>query len=309
MATLRITLFGKFNATRVGTPLVGLEARKTQELLCYLLLYRHRLHAREVLAGQFWGDYPTAQAKKYLRQALWHLQSAFDAAEPEQCSVLAVEPEWVQIRADADLWVDVGEFEAAFTLAQTHDSASLDAATLSRLQQAAELYQDDLLVGWYQDWCLYERERLQNMFLTLLDVLINHCEQGREFALGLKYGERLLHVDHAHERTHRRMMRMLYLLGDRTAALRQYERCVKALKQELDVEPTERTQELYKEVAADHVIQVPAPTRNLPDHRAPQFFLPSVLERLKQLQLHLSGIQIQVQRDIEAVEKALGRES
>jgi len=27
-----------------------------------------------------------------------------------------------------------------------------------------DLYQGDLLEGWYQDWLLCERERLQNMF-------------------------------------------------------------------------------------------------------------------------------------------------
>jgi len=40
------------------------------------------------------------------------------------------------------------------------------------LQEAVRLSYADLLEGWYQDWCLYERERLQNIYLLILDKLM-----------------------------------------------------------------------------------------------------------------------------------------
>jgi DNA-binding SARP family transcriptional activator len=153
---------------------------------------------------------------------------------------------------------------------------------------------------------LYERERLQNMYLMMLDRLVSDCEQQRDLRTGLVYGERLLRVDHAHERTHRRVMRMLYLQGDRTAALRQYDRCVNALRQELGVEPSERTRELHREIAADHVVQTPhLPTTEPALNALP--LLPSMLERLKHFHALLNSTQLQVEREIQAVEQALGR--
>ncbi|NIN69138.1 MAG: hypothetical protein GTO63_31510, partial [Anaerolineae bacterium] len=81
--------------------------------------------------------------------------------------------------------------------------------------------------------CLYERERLQNMYLAILDKLVSYSEVQGAYEAGLGYGSRILSYDGARERTHRRLMRLYYLAGDRTAALRQYDSCVEALRREL----------------------------------------------------------------------------
>src|SRR5438876_1093845 len=94
-----------------------------------------------------------------------------------------------------------------------------------------------LLQGCYQDWCLCERERLQQLYLGALDRLMEYSEIHGEYAAGLTYGGRILRLDCARERTHRGMMRLYHLNGDRTAALRQYERCAATLKKELGVLP------------------------------------------------------------------------
>ena len=48
---------------------------KALELLCYLVLHRDRAHTREALSRLLWPDAPDGQAKKYLRQTLWQLQT------------------------------------------------------------------------------------------------------------------------------------------------------------------------------------------------------------------------------------------
>ena len=70
METIRISMFGKLRVQQGGTDLCGFEARKVQELLCYLLLHRSQMHHRERLATLFWENQTTANSRKYLRQAL-----------------------------------------------------------------------------------------------------------------------------------------------------------------------------------------------------------------------------------------------
>ena len=41
------------------------------------------------------------------------------------------------------------------------------------------VYRGDLLEGCYQDWCLFERERLQNAYLAMLDKLMVRCHGDR----------------------------------------------------------------------------------------------------------------------------------
>src|SRR5689334_10074732 len=164
MPTVTIRLFGKFCVRCQEQALDGLAACKVQELLCYLLLHRDRPHPRETLASLLWGDAPTIQSKKYLRQTLWQLQTALDAPPAHAAGeVLEVEAEWVQFRSAANLWLDVAVFEQAQARSQGVPGEQFDPATADTVQAAVALYHGDLLEGQYQDWCLYERERLQQI--------------------------------------------------------------------------------------------------------------------------------------------------
>jgi DNA-binding SARP family transcriptional activator len=272
-------------------------------LFCYLLLHRDRPHARETLAGTLWGNSPTAQAKKYLRQALWQLQAALDLppAAPER--FLQVEVEWVQFHPVADLWLDVALFEQAYTRLHGVPGEQLDAGAAAAAQEAVALYQGDLLEGQYQDWCLYERERLQQMYLALLDKLIGHCVARQDYAAAQDYGGRVLRYDRAHERTHRHLMRLHYLAGDRAAALRQYERCRHALAEELGVAPAHSTTEIYEQIRADRLDR-PAPP-NVPATPPTGDPLPRLLARLQQMQTGLAELQQQVRQEIHLIEQAL----
>jgi hypothetical protein len=174
------------------------------------------------------------------------------------------------------------------------------------LQCAVGLYQGDLLEGWYQDWCIYERERLQNIYLTMLDKLMGYCEAHHEYDTGVAYGARILLFDRAREHTHRRLMRLQYLGGNRTAALRQYERCVTALDEELSVKPAKSTMALYEQIRADNLDSSTVFSADSARGGGPTIdSQPEVLGRLNQLQELLIDIQQAVQHGIRAVDEAL----
>ena len=126
-------------------------------------------------------------------------------------------------------------------------------------------------------------------------------------------------------------MRLQFLAGNRTGALRQYERCVIALDQELGVKPAKWTTELYDQIRADQLDGSPTRSAETVSARhaaispsmathlssvtlatagtevrelvAPR--LPEVLSRLKQLQALLADIQQLVLQDVQTVEASL----
>jgi len=289
MSALRFQLFGKLLIQKDAHALIGLEGRKEQELLCYLLVHPDRPHPREVLANLLWSDASTEKSRKYLRQALWHLHSMLNT------EVLSTEHDWVQLNLNSDCWIDVTAFERAFAATQ---GKSLDQTGAQLLKNAVELYKGDLLDGWYHDWCLFERERLQNMYLTMLDKLMTYSLEHQEYETGFTYGSTILRYDRASERTYRQLMLMKYSAGDRTGALRLYDRCVAALAEELEVKPEARTTAIYEKIRTGSIdnSQTAAAT---PDDAS----LTEVLGRLKRLQLVLAAVQKRVQRDIAAVEQ------
>jgi DNA-binding SARP family transcriptional activator len=298
MHDLSFRLFGKFIAQCDAEPLPGLDAGKDQELLSYLLIHGHQHHAREALAAMLWGDSSTERSKKYLRQSLWHLQSVVEA-KAGAANYLLVDHDWVRLNPANRPWCDVAEFETAFKSAEGIAGAQLTQGQADQLKAAVDLYRDELLVGWYHDWVLFERERLQNKYLILLDKLISYSQVHHEFEQGQAYATGILRYDPARERTHRALMRLYYSAGDRTAALRQYERCVAALKRELQVNPERRTADLYEQIKSGrHELISPnleAATNDQSDSR-------DLLSCLKQIQRMLSGVQQRIQRDIRAME-------
>ena len=242
MPGLKVRLFGKLHIEWNDTIIEGFDSSKVQELFCYLLLHRERPHPREALASLLWDANSTAQSKKYLRQTLWQLQNILpDQNEDNDTPLLLIEPDWIRVNPEAELWIDVEEFEQAYKNAHGFQGWQLNAETVHALEKAESLYGDDLLLGWYQDWTLFERERFQNMFLSILDKLMAYCEAHGKYETGINYGMRILGIDVARERTHQNLMRLHYLSGDRTAALRQYKRCETALIEELGVEPVSTT--------------------------------------------------------------------
>lgn len=309
MSTLSIQLFGKFCVRRNERVLDGFDARKVQELFCYLLLHRGHSLSREPLAGLLWLDTTTVQSKKNLRQALWQLQAALGSqTEPINERLLLVEPEWIQLNAKANFLLDVIVFEKTFNFLQKVTGQELDAPQVQNLQNAVQLYQGPLLEGWYQDWCLLERERLQSMYLAMLDKLMSYYEAFHDFETSLLYGMRIMCYDRARERTHRRMMRLYYLLGDRAEALRQYERCATALDEELGINPSKSTVILFRQIQADQIdVPEPMPAANetktsLEVSTAP---LIDILGHLKNLEECLADLQNQVKQSIQEVELIL----
>jgi DNA-binding SARP family transcriptional activator len=257
---MQIALFGKFRVRCAGKDLTGFEQARVQELFCYLLLHRGRHHSREMLASLLWGDQPTPQARRYLSKALWQLQVSLSQAVLDHQELLNVDLDWLYLNPQAGVWLDVAIFEQAYQQVRDLPGGSLTCEDFASLQKVVDLYTGDLLEGWFHDWCLCERERLQHIYLVMLEKLMRYCEAHRHYEAGQQYGYWILRVDRAREQTHRQLMRLFYLAGDRTAALRQYRQCCAVLHQELDVQVSSRTQQLYQQICADHLdVQAAAP--------------------------------------------------
>lgn len=261
MPMLAVSLFGVFRAclhsgNAAARPL-ALESQRARELLCFLLLHPGEPQAREVLASVLWGGQTTAQSLKGLRQALWQLQQALP---PEvRAELLHLHPDSVELRPCAELSCDALTVQQAAGSLHGRAGSDLTPAEARALREAAALYRGDLLAGWMPDWCLAQRERLHTLHLVTLEKLTDHCEVCRDWESGLAYAARILAYDRASEDTHRQVMRLHYLSGHRTAALRQFAACELALREELGVRPSRATLELWQCIREDRPLEGRAP--------------------------------------------------
>jgi predicted ATPase len=97
----------------------------------------------------------------------------------------------------------------------------------------------------FDDWQFFQGENLRRDYAGVLERLVTGCREQGEYAEAVKYARRWLAVDPLQEFAHRQLMQLYAWMGERNAALRQYQECVRILEAELGVEPLEETLQLY----------------------------------------------------------------
>jgi DNA-binding SARP family transcriptional activator len=121
------------------------------------------------------------------------------------------------------------------------------AKAIGLLEEALSLYRGDFLQGVYADWPILERERLRSRYLDSLETVIHLYATGKNLRRAIELSQRLLSLDPYRETVHRDVMRCYCRLGDRAAAIRQYQACVEILREDLGLSPSKETEEAYLE--------------------------------------------------------------
>jgi DNA-binding SARP family transcriptional activator len=307
MSTINVRLFGRFEIYSDEHRVVPFHCQKALELFCFLLLYRGQPHFREKLAEIFWGSRCTAESKKYFRKTLWQLQHTIgEIFAPGEGNVLSISDDWLELMPNDNLWVDIDEFEKIFTSLNNRRGRDLCTQDYQSAKNAAVLYRGKLLDSWYQDWCLYERERLEDEYFILVEKLIEYSETHGLLQEGICYGRRLLEIDNSHEGTYQSLMRLHYLDGNRTGAIRLFEACCEMLRREFNIEPSETTKNLYRHIVSDkgglpEILNLSCPPGDMHDLST----IRAALKEIKALAAWQETVHMQLLQKIHLLEDAL----
>lgn len=220
---------------------------KLQQIVAYLLLFGERPHSRESLSSAMWPSSTPSRGRRNLRQCLWQIQRHPPGEGIPQVPLLRANREWVQVVRDG-IWVDLARIEDAYDRVSRVAGERLLAGDAERAREAVRLYRGPLLDGWDHDWCVRERVRLESVVSTLLERLVAYSEATGRLEEAFYYAQALLGKDLANERAHWWVMRLHHRAGNRSEALRQFERCRMALAEDLGVEPGTLVQTLYDEI-------------------------------------------------------------
>lgn len=242
VGTMRLTLDG------VEAPL---SSRKALGLIVYLALQPTRSESRERVAAMLWSDSGGDHARAALRQTLHRLKSDLGPAGD------FLDADRTMLRLTAPVRLDVVEAIEAAGRGEPPALLMRDEADLGRLFVDLEDLDPD-----FNLWVAVQRERLTAQLGARLEAALAEAETApRRLALA----EALSRADPTHEGACRAAMQAHLSAGDPIQAMRLYERLWKTLDEELDVEPSERTQALY--VAIKQGQAQPAAPAALPPER------------------------------------------
>jgi DNA-binding SARP family transcriptional activator/tetratricopeptide (TPR) repeat protein len=241
-----ITTLGDFAISIEGVLVDQAEWRRRQAaaLVKILALAPRRTLHREQVMDVLWPGLSVDEAAPRLHKAAHYARRALGRP-----SSVVLAGESVALFPQQDVHIDAHEFAALADSAL----AARDPETAAR---AADAYGGELLPqDRYEAWAEDHRERLRLLYLDVLRL------SGR--------WEVLCGVDPTDEEAHLRVITELARRGERRAALRQFERLERALRQELGVSPSRTAVALRAslqtaEVPSTHDPAPPDPRPGLP---------------------------------------------
>lgn len=249
MGILQVGLFGGVRATHNNWMTEIQLTRENQGLLAYLLLQRHKVHPREILADMFWGEHNQQKARGSLNTALWKLKKALEPEGiPTGTYLKNSHAGEVGFNKDSPYWLDVEIFERGINKILSFPFQAVEETDLNELNKVLELYKGDLLEGLYTDWALRERERLRDLYVKCLVYLLQFHSFHHSYERAIAYGLQILDLDPLREEIHREVIRLYWANRQRALAVRQFEICRSTLNRELSIEPMIETRKLYAKI-------------------------------------------------------------
>lgn len=183
----------------------------TQRLLALLALQGPV--PRLVAAGTLWPDVPDAQALASLRTTIWRANRLL--------------PGLITVGENK---IGIGEF------------ISVDVDGISERADRGLLCgrPGELLPGWYDDWVIFERERLRQIRLHALESAASRLRLQGNCAAALELAMEAVRCEPLRESAHRAVIGVHLAEGNLVEAIRTYVRFRDLLREQLGAEPSER---------------------------------------------------------------------
>lgn len=253
---LEIFLLGHSRILYNGKDITKKLSTKSAGLLYYIAVNEHI--NRERLAYMFWEESDAESAKYNLRYNLWSMNKVFRTHNFD-VPLIVSEPNRVFFSEAYDVYIDIKEFKS---LDNQEDVLSL--------YLMKTLYTGGFLDGFYikncfkfNDWTFYERETYQRRFMDVLHALLENHKNCNEYDKACLILEEMIRLNNLDEDLYVELIKLYIDQGDRALALKQYNRCIHMLREELNISPKLSTEKLLKIIKTVKCISVKKDTKRL----------------------------------------------
>ena len=240
--TLRVLALGPLQVLVGGKPIdpSAWGSARPRELLAYLLTHPEG-RTKEQAGLAFWPDASTAQVRNNFHVTLHRLRKALGASD-----WIVLSAERYRVNPDVLEEFDVQSFERDLTAARFALQRGQEGAA-EAFARALARYRGDFLDGEpVGDWHLEHRDRLQRLYVDgLMQLGAHHAAEARHEKAAEAY-RRVLARDELHEDALVALMRCHAGLGERSQALRAYQRFADRMREELDAKPDVEARRLFE---------------------------------------------------------------
>jgi len=179
---------------------------------------------RAEIAGTLWPEVPEAKAHGSLRTVLWRLRQLAASALVVGREILTLTPA---------MEVDVRTFVAVARRVLNGGDGGLNGWQVPTLAVMGEL-----LPGWYEDWVLFERERLRQLHLHALEAMAEQLTRVQRYSEAIEAALAAVRLEPLRESATRALIAAHLAENNVAEAVRRFESFRDGLTTELGVQPT-----------------------------------------------------------------------
>lgn len=241
----RLVLWGPPQLQVGGQPVPASawRAQRAFQMLVFLALHPRGAN-RDELITRFWPGRQAAAGRRNFHPTLSYVRSVLPRAAE---GPILREGEYYRLHPDYPLTCDAWELDRTLEEARHADD---DAARREALERAVALASGRLLEGLYADWAdelqARGRDRLEKALLELGGL----AAMAGDFEAALAHFRRAAELDEFREETRLAVMECCLRLGQRRAAMVEYDRLKSLLRSELSVDPLPETEEAVQKLLA-----------------------------------------------------------
>lgn len=189
---------------------------------------------RSLIMGTLWPEVSEPHARGSLRTAMWRLHRTVPCLLRSAGGALGLHP---------GVLVDIRTVtESAQVILQDASHVSTDIAVLC--------IRGEVLPGWYDDWVIFERERLRQLRLHALDALAERFTAQERYADALEAAMEGARIEPLRESANRMIIAIHLAEANAAEALRHYQFFRDLLRTELGLEPSARLTSMLPAAAA-----------------------------------------------------------
>jgi ATP/maltotriose-dependent transcriptional regulator MalT/two-component SAPR family response regulator len=239
--TLELNTLGPFQISILGAENTSINWRtsKTRDLLAFLVHHAGPVSKEEILE-ELWSDYDFEKAQGLFHTSLYYLRQVLEKiGHPDLINYKNKHYE-LTVKLFSN---DQKKFQE-LVAAGFNDETPPEKVSYF-LEQAITLYRGDYLQELDYIWLLPEREYLKNIYFEARLRLARYYLERKDYNRAISHLQLLAGLDSLSEEIHRLLMIAYSGLGNRSAVREQYHSLTVILKNELGINPSEETQEVY----------------------------------------------------------------
>ena len=247
---LRIQTLGGFSVSVDGVTLSDNSARAGQvwKLFKFIITNRANPIPTDKIIDALWGeDEACDNPIKALYSLMYRLRALLNKPFAQKQAFILFQHNCYIWNARAPFWLDADQFEALCRRAG--DVALPEPERIALYRQAFDLYPGDYLAESSQEiGALPPVNYYKRLYTQVVHELSALCEAAGDWASVVHICERAIELDPYEETHHIALIRALIQLGQLSQALAHYDYITSVLYKELGVSPSDRLQELYKQI-------------------------------------------------------------